>query len=116
MVMAVKERPMQSVPSSAMSGKSLAVLGSLVGAGSVAAVSAGGTGTGRATTTKIGISALGAGGGGGAVPVLWTSCVTTVSGTSVTLCAETVIPFLRPHASVSCPLTMNLWPLGISNL
>src|SRR5215472_2387870 len=115
MLMAIKERPQQSVPSSAMSGKSLAVLGSLVGAGSAAAVSAGGAGTGRATTTKIGTSALGGGGGGGAVPVLWISWLTIVSGTSVTLWAETVIPFLRPQASVSRPLIVNFWPLGIWN-
>jgi len=50
---------------------------------------------------------------GGAVPVLFVSCVTTVSGTSVTLCALTFIPFLRPQASVSRQSTINFWPLGI---
>ena len=46
----------------------------------------------------------------------FTCCVTTVSGISVTLCADTVIPFLSPQALVSCPLTVNFVPSGILNV
>jgi len=49
------------------------------------------------------------------VPVTFASCVTTVSGASTTLVAETCIPFLKPQASVICPFTLNFWPLGILN-
>src|SRR6516225_1902073 len=97
-----------------MRGKLLAVVGSFAGAGSEAAVSVGG-GVGLAVATSIGTSGLGAGGGGGAVPALLICCATTVSGTSVILCAETVMPFLSPKASVSWPSTMNFCPLGILN-
>jgi len=49
------------------------------------------------------------------LPVTFASCVTTVSGASTTLVAEIFIPFFNPQASVSCPSTLNFWPLGILN-
>ena len=106
-VLGIRKRVQQNTPRSPTRGKSLAVVGSFVGAGS-AGFAAGCAGTGRATTTKIGISCLGGVGGGGVLPDLLTSYATTVTGTSVTLWAETLMPFLRPHASVSRPSTMNL--------
>src|SRR5271157_4044227 len=81
-------------------GSWLPVLGS-VGAetGAAAATSAGGGSMGRTITTRIGRSTGGSGGGGGRLPVTSFCCSTTVSGTSMTLVADTVIPFFRPHAS-----------------
>jgi len=55
----------------------------------------------------------GSGVGLGMVPVRTTFCDTTVSGVSVTAVAEMFIPFLRPQASVSWPLTLNFWPSGM---
>src|SRR6266566_2009537 len=117
-VIDVKDRPQKSAPNSPMSGKSLAVFGSCLGAGSAAAVStagAGAVGTGT-VTIRIGTSAFGCGGGGGIFPVLFISSAITVSGTSVTLCAWTFIPFLRLQASFSSPSTTNFCPLGILKL
>jgi hypothetical protein len=97
-----------------MRGKSLAVVGSFL-AGSSVAASAVSTGAAGATTIRIGTPGAGAGGGGGAVPDTLTSCSITVSGTSVTLWAETIIPFLREKTSVSRPLIVNFWPSGTVN-
>ena len=87
----------------------LAVFGSSAGAAGA------GAGVGAACAIKIGASAGGGGGGGGMEPVNFFSCSTTVIGSSTTLVAEMVIPFFRPQASVSWPLTMNFCPLGILN-
>jgi CheY-like chemotaxis protein len=91
-VIAVSDRPQKSAPSSPMSGKLLAVVGSFLGAaspvvgdffGAASAVSTGGVGW--AATMRIGTPCVGTCGFGGALPVLSTSCATTVSGTSVIL-------------------------------
>src|SRR5215469_9541040 len=94
----VAERNTDAKPSSPISGSRLPVFGSSVG-------SAAGAGAGLASAIKIGASAGGGGGGGGIDPVNCFSCSTTVTGSSTTLVAETVIPFFSPHASVSWPLT-----------
>src|SRR6187549_3640247 len=84
--MAVNETAQRSAPRSPTSGTLLAVFGSFVGAGSAAAVSTGaaGAGVGGAETISNATSAFGACGGGGAVPVLFTSCAITISGSSTT--------------------------------
>src|SRR6476646_2651644 len=95
-------------PSNPISGRRLAVLGSSAGA-------AAGAGVGSAVAIRIGTSAGGAGGGGGMLPVTFRCCSTTLIGSSTTLVAETIIPFFKPNASVSCPSTINFWPFGILN-
>lgn len=100
------ERPQRKPPRSPTRGSSLAVFGRFVGASAAA-------GAERTMATRIGTPCVGAGGGGGMLPVRSTCCVTTFCGISVTLCADTVIPFLSPHASVSCPFTVNFVSLGI---
>ena len=84
--MPVNETAQESTPRSPSSGTLLAVFGSFLGAGSAAAVATGaaGAGVGGDKTISIGTSAFGAGGAGGAVPVLFTYCATTISGSSTT--------------------------------
>src|SRR5258706_15452782 len=65
--MPVNEAAQSKAPSTPISGKSLAVFGSFLGAGSAAAVSTAGAGAagGGKLTTRIGTTAFLCGGGGG---------------------------------------------------
>ena len=115
-----KKRPL----SSPTNGNELPVLGNSVGAGSAGAAAAVSTGAadasvagaiGTMTTRRAIVASIDSGGGGGILPVLLTSVVIKVSGTSVTAVAETFMPFLRENTSVCCPSTVNFVPSGTWN-
>ena len=108
-----KAAQQNKTPNAPIRGMRDAVLGSLAGAASAGAAAAAGAGaaTGTTTATRTGTSA--GGGGGGMVPVVFFITETDVTGSSTTFVAEIFIPGFRPKASVSWPLIVNFWPLGI---
>jgi len=101
-----------------MRGRSLAVFGNLfealvvvppaVAVPPASAVPAPGAGFGFPLAIRTGASA-------GSVPMTCFLVDTEVTGVSTIFVAVTVMPFFRPHASVSLPSTMNFCPSGIVN-